>query len=139
MKTVRYELSQTQQVAADILPDLKKQDSKVVTLTGDLGVGKTTLMKAIMEQLGYQGVVLSPTFTYVNVYECANGLTVFHFDLYRLNSQVQFEQLGFLEYLEQPNSLVFIEWPEVIVPILPKNSMHLALTMLDDCARQLVY
>lgn len=100
-------------------------DVSIITLEGSLGAGKTTFSKALLKRLGVQDEVISPTFTYVNEYIGQNGLRVYHFDLYRLSSEEEFIDLGFNEYLYQENSLVLIEWPEVIYDILKKRVLKL--------------
>lgn len=89
-------------------------DYKVITFTGSLGAGKTTLVKSLLRRCGIHGVTTSPTFTYVNVYENDQHQTFYHFDCYRIKSANEFKAAGFDEYLYQPNSWAFIEWPEVV-------------------------
>ena len=97
----------------------------VITLEGSLGAGKTSFAKALLKKLGVQDEVLSPTFTYVNPYQGDNGLKVYHFDLYRLDSEEDFVDFGFGEYLYQDNSLTLIEWPEVIDSLLKEGVLRL--------------
>ena len=94
---------------------------QVFTLSGPLGAGKTSLIQAILAQRGVTVPVSSPTFTYLNVYENNANQLFYHFDLYRLTSLDEFLQAGFDEYLYAPNSWTFIEWPEVIMPLLQKK------------------
>lgn len=105
---------------------------KVMTFTGTLGAGKTTLIRALLRQLGVQGDITSPTFTYMNVYEDAQGNAIYHFDLYRITSLEMFANAGFEEYLYQPRSWALIEWPEVIEPILTHDVCRVHLEYGDD-------
>ena len=82
----------------------------VVYLHGDLGAGKTTLVRGLIHALGYDGKVRSPTYTLVEPYAC-KPCTVFHLDLYRLADAEELEWLGLRDMLEEP-SLLLIEWPE---------------------------
>lgn len=93
---------------------------KIFTFSGPLGAGKTTLVQNILREIGITEPVTSPTYTYVNVYRL-NGITFYHFDLYRLNSLDDFIQAGFDEYLYQPDSYCFIEWPEIIENLIEKD------------------
>ncbi len=93
---------------------------KIFTLTGTLGAGKTTLVQKLFKRLGITEPVQSPTYTYMNIYETPH-LIIYHFDLYRLSSYHDFIEAGFEEYLNAPNALCFIEWPEVIQSHLPTN------------------
>jgi len=96
-------------------------DVSIVTLSGGLGAGKTTMVKEILKQMGVSAVVTSPTFSYVNSYTLENGLVIHHFDLYRIASLDQFFALGFDEYLVAQRTINFIEWPAVIELLLTKD------------------
>ncbi len=85
-------------------------------LCGEMGAGKTTFIKKICELLGAD-MASSPTFSLVNEYVTDKGVKIFHFDLYRVKSLEEALDFGFEEYLEQ-EAYVFIEWPEVVMPLL---------------------
>jgi tRNA threonylcarbamoyladenosine biosynthesis protein TsaE len=91
---------------------------RVMTFQGTLGAGKTTLIKALLRKCGVSEIVTSPTFTYVNCYKNNNDESFYHFDCYRLATVQAFLDAGFDEYLYVPHSWAFIEWPEVIEPLL---------------------
>lgn len=112
---------------ANYLYSLKDQ-CDIYTFTGSLGAGKTTLVQQLLQCYGVVGTITSPTFTYVQIYQGQAGQTLYHFDLYRLQSANDFIQAGFDEYLYKPNSLCFIEWPEIIEPLLGgKRVCHVSL------------
>ncbi|MGB1038100.1 MAG: tRNA (adenosine(37)-N6)-threonylcarbamoyltransferase complex ATPase subunit type 1 TsaE [Bacteroidia bacterium] len=92
----------------------------IVLLRGNLGAGKTTLVKQFVQFTGGNAdQVDSPTFSLINSYKY-DGREVHHFDLYRLNSAEEIEDIGFMEYIDS-GSLCFIEWPEKIADFLPEN------------------
>ena len=105
---------------------------QVFTFTGDLGAGKTTLIKALCKRWGITQGVTSPTFSYVHIYHINNNQSVYHFDLYRLTSLDEFFEMGFDEFLYLPHSWAFVEWPAVIKPLLTHNVCHITLDYKDD-------
>ena len=121
----------------DQLPAIAKQfwreyqSYTVFLLTGDLGAGKTTFVQAIGKQLQIADDVLSPTYTIVNEYETKDGLTVYHADLYRLHSMEEAQEVGIEEYLDSGHPC-FIEWPELIEPLLPLKFVKLELKNHPD-------
>ena len=124
-KTLVYALGEVKQVAADIV-SLRDQCA-AFTFTGPLGAGKTTLIQQCLRLCGIEGVITSPTFTYVNLYTNKQDQTFYHFDLYRIATLGDFQEAGFDEYLYLPDSWSFIEWPEVIMPLLKNRVCHVAL------------
>lgn len=101
------------------------QRGAVIFLQGELGTGKTTLVRAILQKLGITGRVRSPTYTLIESYEVA-GRAVFHLDLYRLNSSAEVEYLG-LRDLDAVTDLLLIEWPERGGDCLPRPDLSLRL------------
>jgi tRNA threonylcarbamoyladenosine biosynthesis protein TsaE len=122
---LRYTLDQLD-TAVGVVKDQMKHCS-VVTFTGDLGAGKTTLIRALLRDLGVSEPITSPTFTYMNRYVTAGGKIIYHFDLYRLNNLNEFMEQGFYEYLYQPESWCLIEWPAIIMPLLTHEVCHITL------------
>lgn len=109
-----YNLDEVEQVAQQLKNEIK--DCDVVTFTGSLGAGKTTLIRALCKALGIKDEVTSPTFAYMNIYGNVANERFVHFDLYRLSNLDEFIASGFDEYLI--DNKVFIEWPEIILSLL---------------------
>lgn len=132
MTEFTYKLEEVAAIARQLKPLLK---GRVVLLYGELGVGKTTLLKALMKELGVQDQISSPTYALVHEYQTKNG-PVFHLDLYRLITAEEAEMLGFTEYVDSEN-WVFIEWPEKVEQLLPQRVNILRLSRNSDNTRTL--
>ncbi len=138
-KNLTYMLSDIDHIVVkELLPIV--QGSTILLLYGQLGAGKTTLIKALTKQLGILDNVSSPTFSYVNVYKnIKTGLTINHFDLYRLNCVDEFIDQGFDEWLTHKDTLTIIEWPAVIEPLLHNKSLQeasiISLSLSHDFAQ----
>src|SRR5574340_309810 len=100
----------------------------VVYLRGDLGAGKTTLVRGVLNALGYAGRVKSPTYTLVEPYH-ASGLDLRHFDLYRLRDEEEWEAAGFREEFDGHN-IFFIEWPEKAPGLIPQADVEISFEIL---------
>lgn len=100
----------------------------VIYLHGDLGAGKTTLVRGTLNALGYLGRVKSPTYTLLEPYQVA-GLDLRHFDLYRLNDAEEWESAGFRDEFDGRN-IFFIEWPEKAATLLPQADLEITFAIL---------
>lgn len=108
------------------------QANSTIFLHGDLGAGKTTLVRGLLRGLGYAGKVKSPTYTLVEPYEMLDSLgtplNVYHFDLYRFNDEEEWEAAGFRDFFNQ-NSVCLIEWPEKAAQLLPAADIEINFTI----------
>jgi tRNA threonylcarbamoyladenosine biosynthesis protein TsaE len=123
--SISFQLSDVKQVAQTLLKTAK--NLKIWLFYGDLGAGKTTLIKEICTELGIEAHVLSsPTFSIINEYNASNG-KVFHFDFYRMKNETEILDLGIEEYFES-GAYCFIEWPERLGSITPTEFFKVSIT-----------
>lgn len=122
MNQIEYGLDELPNVAKWVL---KNSKSRTLLFYAEMGVGKTTLIKELVKQLDSKDVVSSPTFSLVNEYDSPSG-SIFHFDLYRIEDEMEVMDIGFEEYLET-EAWIFIEWPEKIPNLLPENTQEVRI------------
>ena len=126
----------------DELPGVASQlielcgELRVITLSGDLGAGKTTLVKAICGHLGFEGNVASPSYPVIAEYSLPDNSVIVHMDCYRLKSEVEAEEIGIPDYLDS-GSYCFIEWPGVIENLLPLNYASIQISNTSATGRKL--
>jgi tRNA threonylcarbamoyladenosine biosynthesis protein TsaE len=101
-----------------------------------MGAGKTTFIKALAKKLGVTDMASSPTFSLVNEYQTEDGKTLYHFDLYRLNTEEEAYDMGIDEYFYSGN-LCLIEWPEKTPNLIPLDHTAIWLETLPDGRRRL--
>ena len=115
------------------LPSSAKQliqafgSKKVIAFSGAMGSGKTTLIKAICEELGVKQTISSPTFSLVNEYLSTSGKKIYHFDFYRINDLAEAYDMGYEEYFYS-DAYCFIEWPEKITELLPDDVLNVSIS-----------
>ena len=115
--------------------------TQIVGLSGDLGAGKTTFSKEIAKLLGVEETVTSPTFGIQKQYMTKNKAfrEFVHIDVYRIEDIREIGALRFVELFEKPNTLIFIEWPEKIAEVLPKETIMLSFEAIDENTRKISY
>ena len=129
--------AQGDEVAATDILD-KCSSARVFALDGKMGAGKTTFIKHLCETMGTKDVVNSPTFTIVNVYEIASSEEVYHFDCYRIKDIREALDMGTEEYLYSGN-YCFIEWAEMIEPLLPEDTIWVKIEVEENGERSLSF
>jgi tRNA threonylcarbamoyladenosine biosynthesis protein TsaE len=116
---------------------LSESPKKVILFYGNMGVGKTTLIKEIAKQLGVNDVTSSPTFSLVNEYQINDNHYIYHFDVYRLKNEIEALDMGIDEYLYSGN-WCFIEWAENIPSLIPDEHSIIKIELLPDGKRHLI-
>ena len=111
---------------SESISKLITKKSVVVFLEGDLGAGKTTFTKGILKGLGYGELVKSPTFNLVEIHEI-DECKIFHFDLYRINEEIELEEIGLDEYLQERKAVCIFEWPKIAENLIPKPDFHVSI------------
>ena len=128
-----FSLDQIKEAAEQIIAHNPK---KIILFNGEMGVGKTTLIKQLCKTLGVQDATSSPTFSLVNEYFTSNNQIVYHFDFYRLNKETEALDMGVDDYLYSGN-WCFIEWPEKIANLIPEEHSVVTIELQNDGKRSL--
>ena len=128
-----YSLEEINTIAATIIAATK---NKTLLFYGQMGVGKTTLIKEICKQLGISDTISSPTFSLVNEYQTEKKEKVFHFDFYRITNEEEALDIGIEEYFFN-NEWCLIEWPENIENLLPLDAEEIHLSILENGKRNI--
>ncbi len=136
MEKIIYNLDKIQQIASKVLAGFNQN---IICFHGPMGVGKTTLIKTIIKELGVVDSGNSPTFGLVNEYHNANGeLVAYHFDFYRIENEEEALDMGIEDYFNS-DAYIFIEWPEKIAGLLPEDSTKIHLHLIDKKTRLIEY
>ena len=126
-----YKLSELEKASNFIL---KNVNHDIILITGEVGTGKTTLIKEYCKLIGVEETVNSPTYTLINEYQNKRGKIV-HMDLYRVKDINEINELGLFEYLE--NNIVIIEWPEIILKMIDIKHSMINITFINEKERKL--
>ncbi|HEY4500755.1 MAG TPA: tRNA (adenosine(37)-N6)-threonylcarbamoyltransferase complex ATPase subunit type 1 TsaE [Candidatus Paceibacterota bacterium] len=125
--------------ARELVP--RNTGATLVTLSGELGAGKTAFVKAVARALGVEEVVTSPTFVLEKVYLLSDQTfkRLIHIDAYRLERGVDLAPLGFDELMKDPGNLILLEWPENVANALPTPTARLSFVVNSDDSRTITY
>ena len=133
MEKICNNLADTEKLAYDFANLLN--GGEIVTLSGDLGAGKTTFTQFLAKAFGIKEAVTSPTFTLMNSY-VGERLKLYHFDMYRIDDIDEIIETGLLEYFGKKDAVCMIEWTENIKLVLPKNIIKIEIEKIDENSRK---
>ena len=125
MKIVVNCISELNEISQSIINRIGDKD--IICFYGEMGVGKTTLIKVLCEKLGVKDNVSSPTFSIVNEYILSEDQSIFHFDFYRMEKEEEAFDMGYEDYFYN-GDLCLIEWPEKVKSIIPEDIMRIDIT-----------
>ena len=128
---ITFSLEEINDVAQQILD---QNPNKVILFHGEMGVGKTTLIKVLAKKLGVTEATSSPTFSLVNEYQASNNQLVYHFDFYRINTETEALDMGVDDYLYS-NNWCFIEWADKIPNLIPDSHSVITISLQADGKR----
>ena len=129
---ITYNIEQLAEVAEKII---KVSSTKTLLFYGEMGAGKTTLIKELVKKLGSKDRVSSPTFSLVNEYQTEKDY-IYHFDFHRVEDEIEAYDIGFEEYLLN-DRWVFIEWPDRIKNLLPEHSCKILIEKISNTTRKI--
>ena len=130
---INYTLTELDKVVGSIMAE---HPAKVILFRGEMGVGKTTLIKELAQYLGVTEATSSPTFSLVNEYLISNNQYIYHFDMYRLKHETEALDMGIDDYFYSGN-WCFVEWSENIPNLIPEEHSVISISLLEDASREL--
>ena len=136
MQTISYTLDQIDEIAHLLIQEAG--DQKIWIFKGEMGAGKTTLIKSLAKALQVADSVSSPTFGIVNEYQTQGKVILYHFDFYRLDDPMEALDIGIEEYFYSGN-YCWLEWAEKIAPFLPERFFHIELALASETGRILTF
>tara|TARA_B100000900_G_scaffold385412_1_gene375039 strand:- start:672 stop:1094 length:423 start_codon:yes stop_codon:yes gene_type:complete len=133
-KKVIYGINNIDKISQLIVDKVKTK--KTILLRGELGSGKTTLVKSVLKKMGVNDSVTSPTFSIVNEYEFAGNI-IYHFDLYRIENIEELDVIGFEDYIYGQN-ICFIEWPEIVLNKINLKYIDIEIRYFGEDKREII-
>ena len=133
-KKVRYDINNIDEISQLIVDKVKTK--KTILLRGELGSGKTTLVKSVLKKMGVNDSVTSPTFSIVNEYKF-EGNIIYHFDLYRIENIEELDVIGFEDYIYGQN-ICFIEWPEIVLNKINLKYIDIEIRYFGEDKREII-
>lgn len=134
---MNYKLSDINAAARAFVDDMGER--RLFAFYGPMGAGKTTFIRAVCEALGTTDVVTSPTFAIVNEYSTPSGRPIYHFDFYRIRRIAEVYDIGYEDYFYGSDGICLMEWPELIEPLLPPDTVRVTIAVCPDGSREISY
>ena len=128
---MEFRIKNTEELPAVCQYIIKSTSKKVILFYGDLGAGKTAMIKEFCKELGSEDIISSPTFSLINHYKTKNNQDIYHFDFYRINSEEEAMDIGFEEYIDS-GGYCFIEWPELISKLIFTDYVKVKIKAEDN-------
>ena len=135
MKLLLNNLSDIDAVAQKFLDNMGNR--KIFAFYGEMGAGKTTFIKALCKTLRVAETITSPTFAIINEYNKEDGDPIYHFDFYRIKNIEEAYDFGYEDYFYSGH-LCFIEWPELVEPLLPESVVKVQIVVMDNGGRSII-
>ena len=126
---------ETESIAYNISKNVKEGD--VICFFGDVGAGKTVFTRGLCRGLGFEGYVNSPSYIVMNIYK-TDTISIYHYDLYRIGSTAELNEIGFYEFAGQEKSVTIVEWAEMLDGELPDNRIEIRITAPDEKKREIM-
>ena len=133
-KKVEYSLNKIDEISQLVIDKIKT--IRIILLRGELGSGKTTLVKSVLKKMGVNDCVTSPTFSIVNEYDFSENI-IYHFDLYRIEKIEELDIIGFEDYIYSQN-ICFIEWPEIVLNNIDLQYLDIEIRNLGEDKREII-
>jgi tRNA threonylcarbamoyladenosine biosynthesis protein TsaE len=134
---MNYELKDIDAAARAFVDDMAGR--RLFAFYGPMGAGKTTFIRAVCEALGTTDVVTSPTFAIINEYNTRSGRPIYHFDFYRIRRLAEVYDIGYEDYFYGSDGICLMEWPELVEPLLPPETVRVTIAVLPDGTRSIDY
>ena len=134
---MNYELKDIDAAARAFVDDMAGR--RLFAFYGPMGAGKTTFIRAVCEALGTTDVVTSPTFAIINEYNTRSGRPIYHFDFYRIRRLAEVYDIGYEDYFYGSDGICLMEWPELVEPLLPPETVRVTIAVQPDGTRTISY
>ena len=132
---MNYELKNIDAAARAFVDDMAGR--RLFAFYGPMGAGKTTFIRAVCEALGTTDVVTSPTFAIINEYNTRSGRPIYHFDFYRIRRLAEVYDIGYEDYFYGSDGICLMEWPELVEPLLPPETVRVTIAVQPDGTRSI--